>query len=322
MRHKSIGIILLNMGGPTTLNEVRPFLFNLFSDREIIPLGPAFLQKPLAWLIAKKRAPKSIAIYENIGGASPLYKITCEQAEALELCLSKHGEFYTTVAMRYWPPHADEAIKELLEKKVEKIIALTLYPHYSKATTGSSLAHLRLEVEKRNLEIPIIEISSWPTSIKYVNALASNILDGLKSFSDNDKVHIIYSAHSLPVSFIEAGDPYVEHTHQTISAIEQITGVNGTIAFQSRSGPVKWLEPSTPDLITRLAGVGVKNILMVPISFVSDHVETLYEIDMLYKDQAKDLGVNLKRCASLNCQPEFIDGLRDLILEKLHSNHT
>lgn len=316
MQKYPIGIVLLNMGGPSSLDQVRPFLYNLFSDRDIITLGPSFLQKPLAWYIARQRAPKSMATYEKIGGGSPLYKISCEQGNALETALTNHGEFHSTVAMRYWPPYADAAIDTLLEKKVKKIIALTLYPHYSKATTGSSLKKFRTEVEERGLDIPVVEIASWPKQPGYIKAIADNILAGLESFN-GARAHIVYSAHSLPVSFIEDGDPYVEQTRETITAVEKITGIKGTLAFQSRSGPVKWLEPSTPEMLERLARQGVKQILMVPISFVSDHVETLYEIDMLYKGQAKELGMELKSAASLNCQEDFIHGLRDLILQNL-----
>ena len=315
MQRGKHGVILLNMGGPDTLDNVRPFLFNLFSDREIIPLGPAFLQKFLAWIIARRRAPKSRAIYARIGGGSPLKDISLRQAKALQEVLDEDGEYIVTIAMRYWPPFANQAIQELLRAGVDRLTALTLYPHYSKATTGSSLSHLQQCLQQLAPELPLTCISSWPTQSQYIAAVAENILQGLHSFS-SQPVQVVYSAHSLPVSFIKSGDPYVEHIEQTIRAIEAITGQHGRLCYQSRSGPVEWLAPSTPAMIETLADEGCKNILMVPISFVSDHVETLYEINMLYREQAAKRGMHLNASLSLNTNPLFIQGLRSLVLQK------
>lgn len=305
----------MNMGGPDTLDNVRPFLYNLFSDREIIKLGPAFLQKFLALIISARRAPKSRAIYAKIGGASPLKDITFRQAKALQQSLSDEGDYIVTVAMRYWPPFADEAIRELLEAGVDRLIALTLYPHYSKATTGSSISQLQQSLLRLAPEIPLTCISSWPVQASYIRVLADNIESGLKMF-DTQAVEIVYSAHSLPVSFIHQGDPYVEHINQTIRAIENLTGKRGRLCYQSRSGPVEWLSPSTPEMLETLAKEGCRNILMVPISFVSDHVETLYEINILYREQAAQAGIRLEPCASLNTNPLFIQGLRELVLQE------
>jgi ferrochelatase len=301
------------MGGPDSLDNVRPFLYNLFSDREIIRLGPAFLQKFLAWVISRKRAPKSKAIYAKIGGRSPLKEISFQQAKALQDALCDDGRYSVTVAMRYWTPFADDAIKELLAAEVDNITALTLYPHYSKATTGSSLSHLQQSLRRLAPDIPFSSISSWPVQSNYVKALAENIAKGLQTF-ETGPVEIVYSAHSLPVSFIQGGDPYVDHINQTITEIEKITHQSGRLCYQSRSGPVEWLSPSTPDMLETLAAEGCKNILMVPISFVSDHVETLYEISILYRDQAAQRGMCLKQSESLNTNPLFIQGLKELIL--------
>jgi ferrochelatase len=258
---KNIGVVLLNLGGPERLEDVEPFLFNLFSDRMIIRLGPAFMQKTIARFISRRRAPKSAQAYAKIGGGSPLGKITADQAKALEKELSAFGNFTVSVAMRYWYPRAQETLAALQNEDVQRIIALPLYPHYSLATTGSSVADL---IEK----------------------------------------------------LIQEGDPYVEHLKQTINAVEAITGMKGRLCYQSRSGPVEWLSPSPPETLEELAKEGCKNVLMVPISFVSDHVETLYEIDMLYRDMAHDLGIRLERSSSLNLEPEFINGLKELVLEK------
>lgn len=317
MNNKKYGVILLNMGGPDTIEDVEPFLLNLFSDREIIKLGPKFLQRFLAKIISHRRAPKSKTIYNKIGGGSPLKAITSQQAHALSQELASYGEFLVTYAMRYWPPYADTVVQQFVDQKVSSITALTLYPHYSRATTGSSLKELLKSTSKICPEIPVHTITDWPTEPSYVQSIAQNIRQGVSQFESNE-VTVVYSAHSLPTSFIDEGDPYVEHISQTIQAIEKLTGIKGELCYQSRSGPVEWLSPSTPDIIRQLADAGCTNILMVPISFVSDHVETLYEIGMLYRDQAKELGIELRPCESLNVQPLFIRGLRDLVLSKSH----
>ena len=314
MTQEKTGIVLLNMGGPEKLEDVRPFLYNLFSDRGIIRLGPFFMQKPLAWLIARKRAPKSMKTYEKIGGGSPLTRITREQGQALEKALQEHGNYTVVSAMRYWHPDSDTALQELSDKGIRKIIALPLYPHYSCATNGSSLEALKTAIARSDKPFDLTVIESWPTQPDYVQTLAKNIQETAAVFTP-DPPQVVYSAHSLPVSFIEDGDPYVDHIKATIKAIEAITGLPGKLCFQSRSGPVEWLSPSTPDMLQSLADEGCKNILMVPISFVSDHVETLYEINMLYRDQAQELGMRLEASKSLNCDPKFIAGLKSLILD-------
>lgn len=312
MVKEKIGVILLNMGGPEKLEDVRPFLHNLFSDREIIRLGPWFMQKPLAWWIAKRRAPKSMKTYELIGGGSPLTRISREQGQALEKSLAEHGDYAVTCAMRYWHPDTDTALQKMANAGIKKLIALTLYPHYSCATTGSSIRELKDAITKSSHDITLTTIESWPTQEKYIQSLAAKISDAAEHFSE--PFQVVYSAHSLPVSFIEEGDPYVDHIKASIEAIEKLTKLPGRLCFQSRSGPVEWLSPSTPDMLKTLAEEGCKNILMVPISFVSDHVETLYEIEMLYSDQAKDLGMNLISSKSLNCDQTFIEGLKELVL--------
>jgi len=312
MAQERIGVILLNMGGPEKLEDVRPFLHNLFSDREIIRLGPWFMQKPLAWWIAKRRAPKSMKTYDLTGGGSPLTRISKEQGQALENALSEHGDYSVTCAMRYWYPDTETALQKMAASGIKKLIALTLYPHYSCATTGSSVRKLTDAVEQSENDFELICIESWPTQEKYIQSLATKISSAAEHFPEESQV--VYSAHSLPVSFIEEGDPYVDHIKATIKATEKLTGLPGRLCFQSKSGPVEWLSPSTPDMLKTLAEEGCKNIIMVPISFVSDHVETLYEIDMLYRDQAKELGMNLISSKSLNCDQTFIEGLKELVL--------
>ncbi len=308
------GILLLNLGGPETLKDVEPFLYNLFSDRQIIRLGPFFLQKFIARRIARKRAPQSRANYAKIGGGSPILAITKKQAQALTRALADYGDYMVLPCMRYWPPFAGECIDRLLAAGVSRLIALPLYPHYSAATTGSSLVDLEKAIAQKATPPSLTIIKSWPTQPGYIEALCKRITEGMARSADK-QTELVYSAHSLPRQFIDNGDPYVDELKQTISAIEAKTGIRGHLCFQSRSGPVRWLEPSTPDMLRLLAGRGVRKILMVPLSFVSDHVETLYEIDILYRRMARDLGMELRSTPGLNDDPLFIQGLADLILE-------
>ncbi|MCL1980571.1 MAG: ferrochelatase [Proteobacteria bacterium] len=313
---RKIGILLLNLGGPERLDEVRPFLFNLFSDRQIIRLGPAFLQKPIARFIARRRAPASMANYARIGGGSPILGKTEEQARSLEQALCRDGDFVVRPCMRYWHPRAKEALQEMALQGVRLIIALPLYPHYSFATTGSSLGDLRRTAARLGINIPIHEILAWPDEPAYVDCLAERILTKVRSFGGK-QIQVVYSAHSLPVQYIREGDPYVRHLQQTIAAIEARTAMAGTLCYQSRSGPVEWLGPSLPEVITALAREGCANLLVVPISFVSDHVETLYEIDIQCREMAEGLGMRFAATEGLNADPRFIAGLRNLVLAAL-----
>lgn len=315
MAREKIGVILLNMGGPDTQADVEPFLFELFSDRQIIRLSPfPFLQKFIARRIAAKRAPKSMAAYQLIGGGSPQRRLTAEQCAALTDTLAVDGDFSVKMAMRYWQPRADETLRELAAMGVSKLVALPLYPHYSKATGGSSLADLRRAIAESGHPFELVEIDSWAVEPGYVDCLAEDIKTGLSKLPDSGKVAVVYSAHSLPVKFIEEGDPYLDHIKATIAAVEAKTGVKGRLCFQSRSGPVRWLSPSTPEMLATLAEEGTDDLLVVPISFVSDHIETLYEIDILYREQAESLGMRLHRTPGLNCRPSFIAVLRGLAL--------
>ncbi|NOX26329.1 MAG: ferrochelatase [Deltaproteobacteria bacterium] len=312
MKSTQIAVVLLNLGGPERTADVRSFLYNLFSDRLIIRLGPSFMQRPLAWWIAKKRAPKSQVFYEQIGGGSPLNKITRQQGKALAAQLAVHGSFRVCMAMRYWHPFAREVLPDIVRSGVTKIVALTLYPHYSAATTGSSMRDLHDCLAELPQKVEVVEISSWPEQPDYINCLARKITAVLQQES---AAEIVYSAHSLPAKFIAEGDPYLEHLQLTIAALEKQTGKKGHLCFQSRSGPVQWLAPSTPDTIQRLAHEGCRNIVMVPLSFVSDHVETLCEIDIQYRQLAEGLGMKFSRTAALNDEESFIGGLKKLVIK-------
>ncbi|HYA11666.1 MAG TPA: ferrochelatase, partial [Thermodesulfovibrionales bacterium] len=340
-----IGVMLLNLGGPDSLRAVRPFLYNLFSDRKIIRLGPPFLQKPIAWLISSLRSRKTEKLYRLIGGKSPIFDLTMAQARALEEALNRNSEirsqkpevssqgapppippprggrvkegvkFKTFVGMRYWHPFIEEVVPKISRDGVRKLIALNMYPHYSHATAGSSLSRLQEVLSEYPIEV--FCISSWYDHPLYIEALIDVIKKGLDSFNHSASVHLLFSAHNLPESLIKGGDPYVNQIKGTIREVTKSLNIEWYLSYQSKSGPVKWLKPSTGEMLKRFAELGYKNILVVPISFVSDHIETLYEIDILYKAMAKNLGMTLKRVDSLNIHPLFIEALKDMALKGL-----
>ena len=336
---RSTGVLLLNLGGPDSLRAVKPFLFNLFSDREIIRLGPSFLQKPIAYLISSLRAKKTEAAYGLIGGKSPIRDITLAQAKALEEVLNKSGVrsresgendfslltyhpfLKVSVAMRYWHPLIEEVIPGLYESGTRKLVVLSLYPQYSVATTGSSLNRLRDVAAEYGMEI--FSIPSWFNHPLYIDALVASIREGMKLFGSSALgtgaeaagLRVLFSAHSLPVKFIEEGDPYVEQIKGTISEIIKKIDIRWSLSYQSKSGPVQWLGPSTEEMLEDIASEGIKNLLVVPISFVSDHIETLYEIDLLYKGMAEKLGMRLERAPSLNTSPLFVSAMRDIVIK-------
>jgi len=313
VQNQTTGVVLLNLGGPERQEDVEQFLKNLFSDRNIIRLGPAFLQKPLARLISRRRAPYSREMYKKIGGGSPLKAISEAQAAELEKALRDVGDYRVRVAMRYWHTRAEETLTELKSFNVKSLIALPLYPHYSRTTTGSSLSDLRQAKEKILPDIPMAEITSWPDHPAYIAALSSCLKEGLQQCAGG-KPRLLYSAHSLPQAVIDSGDPYLDHLRRTIAALEKETGIEGTLCFQSRGGPMPWLKPETSGVINECARSGEKEALVMPISFVCDHIETLYEIDILFAGQASSHGMRLITTPLPNTRKDFIACLRDLTL--------
>ncbi len=312
---KAAGVVLLNLGGPDSLKAVKPFLFNLFSDREIIRLGPSFMQKPIACLIAATRGGKTEDAYRLIGGKSPILEITTAQKEALEAELRRQtdGRLRVYIAMRYWHPLIEDVVPRIAADGIGRLIVIGLYPQYSIATTGSSVAKLIEAVSRYSIETHTIP--SWFDDPLYIDAVVERIKTGMANMPDDTR--ILFSAHSLPVKFIEEGDPYMEHIRATIGEITGRINIPWELSFQSKSGPVKWLEPSTEQMLHEFAKRGVRNILVVPISFVSDHIETLYEIDILYKQMAGSLGIRLERIESLNTSPLFINALKGIVLRGL-----
>lgn len=319
-----IGVLLLNLGGPDKIEDVRPFLFNLFSDPEIIRLPFPWLQKPLAWLISNMRAKKSQANYSQIGGASPLRRITEEQAQALQDSLQKKGhDAQVYIGMRYWHPFTEEAIACIKRDRIEQLVILPLYPQFSISTSGSSFRLLeRLwQADPALSQIEYTAIPSWYDRPGYLQAMAQLIAQQLDQFPHPDQVHIFFSAHGVPVSYVEeAGDPYQQEIEDCTALIMQTLNRSNayTLAYQSRVGPVEWLKPYTEDAIPELAAQNVQDLLVVPISFVSEHIETLQEIDMEYRELAEESGIhNFQRVPALDTHPVFIEDLADLVIEAL-----
>jgi len=313
-------VLLLQMGGPDSLDAVEPFLRNLFSDRDIIRIGPAFLQPLIARIIARRRAPKVEGYYRKIGGKSPLRELTEAQAAALEERLG--AGFRCFVAMRYWHPTTVEALAAIKKEGISRIVALSLYPHYSRATTGSSVNELKRVLAEAGTQFEVSYVDRFYDHPLYIRALAERIGEGIATFAERDTVELVFSAHSLPRSFIDQGDPYLSHIEETVRLVmERLGEVDYHLAFQSRAGPVKWLEPSTEEMIRHLAAHGCRNMLMVLLSFVSDHIETLYEIDVQYGEEARALGIGtFRRSPSLNDAPLFIDCLADLVLKAVNGD--
>lgn len=298
------------MGGPDSLNAVKPFLKNLFDDRDIIRLGPSFFQKPIASLIIRKRLKKTLHAYSLIGGKSPLCDITYAQADALEKSLNSSHSFKVYIGMRYWHPLIEETVRQMCEDGIKKVIAVSLYPQYSVATTGSTIKKFKESADRYPIECSCV--TSWFSHPIYIDSLVEKIEDGMSLFAE--KPAVLFSAHSLPQKFVDEGDPYVKEIKGTIESITKKIDIQWHLSYQSKTGPVKWLEPTTEHSLQELAQQGVKNLLVVPISFISDHIETLYEIDMIYKDMAQSLGINLKRTESLNTSPKFIEALTDIVI--------
>jgi len=321
-----VGVLLLNLGGPDQLEDVRPFLYNLFSDPEIIRIPFPWLQKPLAWLIATSRAQKSQENYRQIGGGSPLRRITEEQAQALKASLEQKGQAAQIyIGMRYWYPFTEEAIARIKRDRIEQLVILPLYPQFSISTSGSSFRLLeQLLAEDPSLAaMEHTVIPSWYDRPGYLQAMAQLIAHEVDRFPDPDAVHIFFSAHGVPVSYVEeAGDPYQREIEACTTLVMQtLNRPNAhTLAYQSRVGPVEWLKPYTEDAIEELAATGVESLLVVPVSFVSEHIETLQEIDMEYREIAEAAGIHhFERVPALNTHPVFIGELADIVIDALNA---
>jgi ferrochelatase len=308
-------IVLFNLGGPDRPESVQPFLFNLFNDPAIIGL-PWLLRRFLAGVISKRRAPIAREIYDQIGGSSPLLANTIAQADGLTGELADLGTVQTFIAMRYWHPMTDETVKAVSAFKPDRIVLLPLYPQYSTTTTGSSLKAWHKAAAKAGLRAPTSTVCCYPQEDGFIEAAAASIRARYDLSAATHPTRILFSAHGLPEKIIKAGDPYQWQVEQTASAIVEKLGIadlDWSICYQSRVGPLKWIGPSTEAEIAR-AGEDKAAIVLFPIAFVSEHSETLVELDIEYRHLAEEAGVPMyDRVPTVGVATSFIAGLAKLV---------
>jgi ferrochelatase len=319
------GIVLLNLGGPKTLKEVGPFLFQLFQDRELIQLP---FQRLLGPFIAKRRTPKVQKLYEEIGGGSPILHWTETQGAGMVERLNRLSpetaphKFY--VAFRYTEPFSEDALRQMKADGINRAIAFTQYQQFSCATTGSSLNELWRAAGRLGLarDFHWSVIDRWPTHPAFVGAMAHTVQQGLEAFAPGvrDDVLLLFSAHSLPLSFIDRGDPYPQEVGATVQEVLREGQFKNQymLSYQSEVGPVRWLGPSTERVIRELGAKGKKRVLVVGIAFTSDHIETLSEVDIEYARLAESVGITeFRRAPAFNGDPLFQDALAEIVLDHL-----
>ncbi|CAN5922740.1 ferrochelatase [soil metagenome] len=312
-----IAIILFNLGGPDSLEAVQPFLRNLFGDPAILRV-PGFIRWPLAAFLARRRAPTARAIYDQIGGSSPILGQTEAQARALEAALGtgdeSGSEWRGYVCMRYWHPMTEAVVRSVERFKPDRIVLLPLYPQYSTATTASSVDAWKAVAK---FKVPTVMVKDYPTEPGFIAASVALLRDGLAQ-AGSGPTRVLFSAHGLPERIIKAGDPYQSQVEQTAKAIaDTIGGLDWAVCYQSRVGPLKWIGPSTDAEIER-AGADKVGVVLYPLSFVSEHSETLVELDIEYRHLAEKAGVPLYiRVPTVGTQPLFIEGLARLVRDAL-----
>lgn len=321
-----VAVVLFNLGGPDRLEAVQPFLFNLFNDPAIINLP-----QPLRWAIAKvissRRAPIAQEIYEELGGGSPLLANTEAQAGALQEAVAATSgeamEFRCFIAMRYWHPLTEQTVAEVQAWNPDRILLLPLYPQYSTTTTESSIRAWRRAAAKAKLSVPTAAVCCYPVLDGFIAASAALLGKALRSAGEGVPPRVLFSAHGLPQKVIDRGDPYqyqVERTAAAIVAALPEDKFDWTVCYQSRVGPLEWIKPYTEDEIRRAGDEGVPLIVM-PIAFVSEHSETLVELDIEYRALAEEAGVpGYERVSTVSTDPDFIDGLAKLVDETRHSH--
>lgn len=319
---RRLGVVLFQLGGPDTLAAIEPFLFNLFCDPDIIDFPFARIgRRPLAKLISTTRARKVQHHYATIGGGSPIRRFTERQAQALEAELSTQGfDVRCFVAMRYWHPFTREAIAQLKAAECDEVVLLPMYPQYSSTTTGSGLNEWqRLYSE----DLPVHNVGPFYRHPMYLDAVIEKVEEALSRFPRPDRAEIVFSAHSIPMSVIAKGDPYQRHIEETVELLMQRGGWRNRhrLCYQSKVGASKWLQPSLHRTLHDLANEKVREVCIVPVAFVSDHVETLGEIDHEAREEAMHLGITqFEMSAGLNDSPKFIAALSQLVMEALRES--
>ncbi|MDX9859929.1 MAG: ferrochelatase [Rhodospirillales bacterium] len=310
-----IAVVAFNLGGPDRPDAVEPFLFNLFNDPAIIGL-PWVLRIPLAKLISRRRGPVARDIYAKIGGGSPLLELTREQTAALERALSDEGEVKVFIAMRYWHPMADETAREVQAFGPDEVILLPLYPQYSTTTTASSVRDWKRAADGIGLVVPTRTVCCYPTEPGFIAAEAELVAAAVDRAARAGRPRVLFSAHGLPKRVIEKGDPYAWQVEQSAAAVVAAIGrddFDWRVSYQSQVGPLEWIGPATDSEIER-AGSERKALVVVPIAFVSEHSETLVELDIEYGELAHKAGVPVyERVPAVGTHPRFIDGLARLV---------
>jgi ferrochelatase len=322
MSKPKLGVVLFQLGGPDSSQAVEPFLYNLFCDPDIINFPLAFLaRRPLARYISSRRAQVVREHYDAIGGRSPIRLLTERQARRLEAALAPDFDVRCWVAMRYWHPLTAAAVAGVRAEPLDALVLLPLYPHYSFATTLSSLKEWRRLYRPAAGAPKETIVEAFHTHPLYVEALVERIATSLTHFDEPSSVHLVFSAHGLPMSLIERGDPYQRQVQETVREILALGGWPNphVLAYQSRVGRQKWLEPSLTHTIERLAREGKKRLLVIPISFVTEHIETLHEINIEARKEALALGVEqFEMMPALGDSPRFIGALADLVRTALN----
>ncbi|MBZ5694824.1 MAG: ferrochelatase [Acidobacteriia bacterium] len=312
---KKIAVVLFQLGGPDSQAAVEPFLYNLFRDPDIINFPGSFLaRRPLAKLISTTRSKKVRQRYAEIGGGSPIRRLTEQQGRALDAALRPHISARTIVAMRYWHPNTEEAIAALESAPFDELVLLPLYPHYSFATTGSSLKEWNRLYKPK---VPVHLVDHFFDHPDYVAGIVERVNSVLKQLPRPEEVHLVFSAHGLPMALVEKGDPYPQHIEATVRLVRELGAWPNPhlLCYQSRVGPQKWLQPPLTGTIERMASEGVKRMLVVPISFLTEHIETLHEINIEAREQAESLGIHdFHMMPALNDSPLLIRALADLVL--------
>jgi len=315
--------MLLNFGGPWTLADVKPFLYRLFANPSVLVGVPAPLRQVLAFAIAQVKGPSSVRSYESIGGSSPQLRWTEAQADGLRSLLNGGGDVRVEVGMRSAEPSIENALRGLKDWGAQRLVLLPLFPQFSTTTTGTCLQEVKDSLQRLNWFPLTSEVTSWPDHAGYAALLRRTVEEAVGlaeaergSESACDPVHVLFSAHSLPLKIVERGDRYPSDVRRTVEAVTRRLKQPWSLCFQSRNGPLPWLQPYTEDEIVRLARDGVRRLVVVPLSFVSDHVETLYELDQLYDDLARRHGVtHYYRARAFNDDPEFAKVLRSILAE-------
>jgi protoporphyrin/coproporphyrin ferrochelatase len=316
---RRVGVVLFQLGGPDTLAAIEPFLYNLFCDPDIIDFPFARLgRKPLAKLISTTRARKVQHHYASIGGGSPIRRFTERQARALEAELNAQGlDARCFVAMRYWHPFTSEAIREIGSSQCDDLILLPLYPQYSSTTTGSSLNEWQRLYDGK---IPVHNVGPFYRHPMYLEALVEKVDEALSRFEVQARPEIVFSAHSIPMSIVAKGDPYQRQIEETVRLLMERGGWPNRhrLCYQSKVGASKWLQPSLHRTLRDLAVEKVQEVCIVPVAFVSDHVETLGEIDHEAREEAQRLGItHFEMSSGLNDSPKFISALGQLVSQAL-----